>query len=78
MAGAQYILSQVQKRTKTQKGLVGYANKDSVTIAQKGRKEKKAYMPQTVSQLDVADPGGPVNLSCKLQGNIKWQKWCIE
>ena len=37
------------KEEKTQKGRVGYADEDSVTVAQSGRKEKEAYRPHTVS-----------------------------
>ena len=45
------------KEEKTQKGPAGYADEDSVTVAQSGRKEKEAYRPHTVSQPEVADPG---------------------
>ena len=45
------------KEEKIQKGPAGYANEDSVTVAQRGRKEKGAYRPHTVSQPDMEDPG---------------------
>ena len=44
-----------------QKGPVGYADEDSVTVAQKGRKEKGTYRPQIVSQM-WQTPGGLVDL----------------
>ena len=40
-----------------QKGSVGYADEDSVTVALRDRKEKGAYRLQTMSQPEVADPG---------------------
>ena len=45
------------KEEKEQKGLAGYADEDSITVAQLGRKEKEACRPHTVSQPEVADPG---------------------
>ena len=45
------------KEEKLQKGPAGYADEDSVTVVQSGRKEKGAYRPHTVSQPEVADPG---------------------
>ena len=36
------------KEGKTQKGPAGYADEDSVTVAQLGRKEKEACRPYTV------------------------------
>ena len=45
------------KEEKEQKGPAGYADEDSATVAQSGRKEKEAYRPNTVSQPEVADPG---------------------
>ena len=45
------------KEETTQKGPVGYADEDSVTVAQLGRREKEAYRPQTMCQPEVVDPG---------------------
>ena len=45
------------KEEKIQKGPARYADEDSVTVVQSGRKEKEAYRPHTMSQPEVANPG---------------------
>ena len=45
------------KEDKIQKGPAAYADEDSVTVAQKGIKEKGACRPHIVCKPDVADPG---------------------
>ena len=45
-----------EKEGKTRKGPARYADEDSVTLAQKGRKEKGTYRLHTVCQPDLTDP----------------------